>query len=280
MAVRGLSENWLFKFCGDLHWQEITRHSGVQSHEIVSDTGDRIYASFVAIRSRYAKPVGMIGENEIVDFGVTVDQFGAAVVRSRQEGVSRGSNVISIEMITKFVSRARDGSNELRRASFRPHAQSPLTELDVPPPLMRDFQAVRDGAGYAIDVPGADAVRMELSSSSQQYTPNPYVDYNGAGLLYFAAYPAIADHLERRIVGKNIDVLGGGDWALGTSTAARDIFYFGNLDLGKDMEAQVHSLEVLDRKELGRSVRLHTTLVEADTKRRLAEIFTVKDIIA
>lgn len=278
MAVRGLSENWLFKSCGDLHWQEISRQYHCPSHELRTESGLRVYASFVAIRARYAQPLSAINENDTLEFAVKVDQFGSAMMRSRQQVLLAEQPAISIEMLTKFVARTHDNSNDLRRASLRLRPVTAVTELDAPPPLLLDFQAVRDGKSYAIPLPEAVTLETQELNTEWRYTPNPYIDYNGAGLLYFAAYPAIADHLERLVVTNLPTPLIAGDWALHASTVARDVFYFGNLDLGCELAAQVRQVELLAGPDGQRYARVHTILAEVGTQRRLAEIYSIKAI--
>src|SRR5690348_4591675 len=118
MAVRGLSENWLFKFCGDRHWNEIASRYGVDPDNFKTPAGDRIYPSFVAIRARYATPLAMIEENQTIAFDIELDRFGSSIIRSRQKGSIAGAPVITLEMITKFVSRVRNNLNDLRPAAF------------------------------------------------------------------------------------------------------------------------------------------------------------------
>jgi hypothetical protein len=46
----GLSENWLSKELGDVHWEQITKALGRASGEITDGEGNRLYASFVRVR--------------------------------------------------------------------------------------------------------------------------------------------------------------------------------------------------------------------------------------
>jgi hypothetical protein len=62
-----------------------------------------------------------------------------------------------------------------------------------------------------------------------------------------------------------------GDWALTASTIERDVFYFGNLDLGREIEGIVHSMGLETD-----AARSHTTLIEAGTERSLSEVYTIK----
>ena len=73
--------------------------------------------------------------------------------------------------------------------------------------------------------------------------PSPYADYNGARLLYFAAYPTLADDAERELVRRLRLWDGSLDWALATSPDKRDVFYYGNLPLGESLVAELLSFE-------------------------------------
>ncbi|MDF1719812.1 MAG: hypothetical protein P1U65_03975 [Minwuia sp.] len=270
MAVKGLSENWLFKHCGDSHWSELSRIFGARSQDFISDSGARIYSSFVAIRGRYAVPLSEIQENTEIDFSVVMDHFGMSILRSRHTGHIDGEPVINMEMLTKFVAREREGSNDLVRASMRPVPVHPIDDMGQPPELVRDFQKVRAGKANEITVPGCATGKPIPTIDPGVYEPNPYTDYNGAGLLYFASYPAISDHMERKAVKLRLDT----DWSLHSGTVQRDIFYFGNLDLGKHIEMKVVGAEFLGAEQ--EFARLDTSMMEAGTDRLLARICTIK----
>jgi probable biosynthetic protein (TIGR04098 family) len=106
------------------------------------------------------------------------------------------------------------------------------------------------------------------------FEPSPYIDYNGAGLLYFAAYPTIADTIERRLIEKHRLADTGRDWAAQSSTIARDVFYYRNLDLGKKLIATLKRFE-----RVGENVILHTLLTSEIDGERLTEIITAKRIL-
>src|SRR5262249_40970589 len=50
MAISGLSEAWLFKEMGDIHWHLITRNLGTSSSQLRDGEGHRLYATFTRIR--------------------------------------------------------------------------------------------------------------------------------------------------------------------------------------------------------------------------------------
>jgi probable biosynthetic protein (TIGR04098 family) len=106
------------------------------------------------------------------------------------------------------------------------------------------------------------------------FEPSPYIDYNGAGLLYFAAYPTIADTIERRLIRRHHLADTARDWAAQSSTIARDVFYYRNLDLGKTLIA---TLKRFDR--VGENVILDTLLADEADGAPLAEIITAKRLL-
>src|SRR6202000_3426587 len=96
-----------------------------------------------------------------------------------------------------------------------------------------DWPVDDDFCGPPLAAPGAPLGRW-------RHEPSPYADYNGAGLLYFAAYPTIADTAERRLVAElALSPRPQIDWALATSTVRRDIFFTANLPLGEALFAEL-----------------------------------------
>lgn len=270
MAVRGLSENWLFKFCGDRHWHELSRLFGTRSQDFVSEEGERIYSSFVAIRGRYAIPLSKIEENTEITFSIEMDHFGMSLLRSRQTGMIDGAPALQMEMLTKFVAREKAGSNALVRSSMRPVPVLPISEMQTPPKLLRDFQQVRSEKPYVLEADGRGVSGKIRTEATLPYLPNPYTDYNGAGLLYFASFPSICDCMERRAIRQDF----GSDWSLVSGTIKRDIFYFGNLDLGDAIEVQISKADLLGGEP--DLAGFDTTMREDATKRLLARVFTLK----
>jgi probable biosynthetic protein (TIGR04098 family) len=46
----GLSEHWLLKELGDMHWSLITAGLGTTSDKVTDSAGERLYAAFVRLR--------------------------------------------------------------------------------------------------------------------------------------------------------------------------------------------------------------------------------------
>src|SRR6202034_2660287 len=67
MAASGLSESWLFKELGDMHWNVLAKGLGSPSHKLQDSSGERIYATFTRIQVVYSTPLTQYRENERID---------------------------------------------------------------------------------------------------------------------------------------------------------------------------------------------------------------------
>lgn len=274
----GLSENWLFKHCGEMHWDYLCAAmgvGGVNSEQMRDDLGKRLYPTFVAIRGRYEKPLSAVCMDERLHTSVKLNHFGRAffqgIVTLRNDAAR-----FDLEMLTTFVARNREGLNDLHQSLPASNLAYHCEPLGAPPALLKLSQALRHRDITDYEFLGSQfsllATELDLSAS---YEPSPYIDYNGAGLLYFAAYPTIADTLERQLIIRHELMEGARDWAVRTSTVARDVFYYRNLNLGQRLTA---TLRRFDR--VGENIILHTSLTAERDGAALADIITAKRLLA
>lgn len=273
----GLSENWLFKHCGEMHWDHLCAAigvSGVNSREMRDDAGNRLYPTFVAIKGRYATPLCKVRMDQHFQTTVKLNHFGRAFFHSTIAFKNEEAR-FDLEMLTTFVARYRDGLNDLHQSLPSPNLGYNSSPLNSPPPLLKLSQGLRHGEiryydffGHHFSSPEND-LNLQISCE-----PSPYIDYNGAGLLYFAAYPTIADTLERQLINSHELMEGAGDWAVRTSTIARDVFYYRNLNLGQRLTATLRRFD-----SVRENVILHTVLTAESDGAALADIFTAKRLI-
>lgn len=273
----GLSENWLFRHCGDLHWQQLFQGFGIEgidSRLMRDDVGDQLYPTFVAIRCRYNIPLAAVRTGDRFTSLITMARFGLRFYNSDirfENGVAR----FRLDMMTTFAARDEEGRNALRKSVPVASQLSKIPTLDASPAVLKLAQAFRHGDLKQYEMMG-NVIPLDpgMDELSGYYEPSPYLDYNGAGLLYFAAYPTIADTVERRIIRENKLFEGGRDWALATSTIGRDLFYHRNLDIGDSILAKMRWFE---RK--GREFVIHTALCSARDGGCIADVFTVKRVL-
>jgi probable biosynthetic protein (TIGR04098 family) len=269
MDASGLSESWLFKHCGDQHWRHLCDVLGAESHELKNRDGHRLYPVFVAVSARYSQPLSAARENERYRTSSELSHFGRGIFRS--EVVFESDDLrCALEMITTFTRRRQAGANDLSASA--PAAGWPYRcrALASRPELLAQRLGVAHGdpvyhcAGHAFDLQREDRDRFAV------FEPSPYVDYNGLGLLYFAAYPAIVETQARSILKTAGFDTGGQDWVQFASTIARDVHYHRNLAMGVPMRVTINSA----RRENGH-ILLHTRASDPDGS-PLADVVTVK----
>lgn len=262
----GLSEGWLFRHAGDLHWDAISERLGVASDDIRGEDLQRLYPTVVALRARYSAPLSTARENDLFDGNVEMVPCGGACAHGRVSAAV-GSNRLSIELVTTFAARQPDGSMRMALPAARLAARwepgSAPSRLALLARAARRRQPLADSfAGPSLDPPGPALGRV-------RHQPSPYADYNGARLLYFAAYPTIADTVERQVVTELGLVSRRTDWALATSPIARDVFYYGNLPLGDALLVDILAFDLMDD-----GVKTRVRLRRARDGGRIADVIT------
>ncbi len=275
MDVAGLSEGWLFRHCGHLHWRALCEALGKRSHELTDDRQRRLYPVFVAVSARYDRPLSSIGENDELRSAVELEHYGRAFYRS-QVKVGNAAGAFRLEMITTFAARERGAENDLFRTTPAGVARVSLPALRSVPELLTARQAIQRGAREQHVLAGHSVPLGRVPAAPQLvYEPSPYAHFNGVGLLYFAAYPTLVDTLERKLVEgtglRPADV----DWALAASTVARDVFYYRNLDLGQRLVATLNRAQ-----RLADGYALHCILSREHDGQVVAEVVTIKRQVA
>jgi len=278
-----LSERWIFKEAGDLHWKMLTSDLGVPSGELADEAGERLYASFVRFRMESTVPLGAYAENETLAASGVLSRFGDK--RFFSEVTFTGARgTIKVEMGTVFVTRRTDNKSlsratpqQLGRAKSKIHATVPA--------LGQGYQRVKrlalEGAPPAdgrplIELAGEPFDCAENATDVVPYEVNPFYDFNGASLLYFASYPRIHDVCERALLNPRLAragrVNGAADSAFVLKPVARDISYFGNADAGDRLSFRLRKMEAV-----GRRLKVWSTLSREEDGGRIADLFTVKE---
>jgi probable biosynthetic protein (TIGR04098 family) len=255
MAMGGLSESWLFKELGDLHWTMLMDGLGVRSSELLDGTGDRLYATFTRLRIVSSAAISSFAENEEVALKGEIARHGAGLYFS--EMVMTGhAKTLRASVMSTFSKRAVVTSNTgLLKGQPTLRPDCPIPVLDAMPSFGLGYQARRSSPPVE--------VLFECP-----YEILPVHDINGVGLLYFAAYPAISDICEQRFIGQ------GARWAARASMAQRDVFYFANCDIGDQLVYRAHS-----RKDLGTEVEIESSISRASDGKLMAVLVTRKELV-
>lgn len=258
LAYTGLSENWLLKECGHLHWMGLAGLSGKIQPDFHDENGHKSYAAFTAVRIASSN-LNHINENQPFTIVSQVSRSGQARHFSMHEVQTKTGQIAHIQMLSTFVFRREAGNNQtVTRASFvNSSSTEPLKESNS---LMEECRKIRTGDWVE---------HMGLKRSCQNtireitFLPCPEQDFNGANFLYFASFQAYVDRAiwawsDNRSI-KNLPQL-----------ANRDLFFYGNINVGDSLNIRL-SAEKTDGM-------YHTYWCEIYTgdNQKIADVFTQK----
>jgi len=250
MALGGLSEHWLFKELGDMHWGMLTKAFACPSHLLRDDEGQRIYATFTRIRLESTCPIADFEENEPLDLEISMSRHGAGMFFG-DAAVNGRSGSIQAKLMSSF-SKFGQGSSNMNLLKGLPTIPS-----DFPIPAVSGFPAF--GQDYR-------ARRAQVLSSAIfecEYELIPAYDINGVGLLYFAAYPIINDICAARHGGRSV--------MTDFSTVRRDVFYFGNSDPNETLLYRLHEWHADDD-----SIDMAASICRKSDRNVIAHVLTGK----
>lgn len=241
MAAGGLSESWLMKTLGDLHWRLIGKAVGARPSEIRDSLGNRLYPTFTRVRLVASSPLALFEEDEQLRFRAALSRFGPGLFFADISVEGECGRTIEAQLMSSFALRNGDGNRALLRA------HPTLPEPCAPPALtaMPPF-----GLLYHQKRQTRDAAKPILGRCAYEIVP--HYDINGVGLLYYAAYPMIADFCQMRFSGS------GPRGAVAASIIERDICYFANADIEAALEWRLH------RDEAGDGLATEASIVRDD----------------
>src|SRR5262249_18297709 len=79
MALGGLSELWLFKELGDLHWSLITHGLRTPPSRLKDAGGNRLYATFTRLQLSSNAGLAAYAENETLTIDAEMSRYGAGI---------------------------------------------------------------------------------------------------------------------------------------------------------------------------------------------------------
>jgi len=270
MAVEALSENWLLKELGNLHWEMICNGLHTKSFDLKNDTGNRLYATFVRIRIRCAGSLKSFRENDHVELSGNINRFGNSMYFS-EIGFESADSKINAELMTTFS--IRDAVDNTRLAKSEPDvAVNDVEKLKKFPAFGNEYRLVKKG--ILKELKHEDLV-FEVSDEIKfetEYELNPYYDLNGVNLLYFAAYPIINDVCEARFFNKKTPKK---RWEQNYYTSYKDILYYANCNIDDRIIYQMNDYKTINDNE---DMLISSTLRRKSDGAIIARIFSVKKI--
>ncbi|MFD3806988.1 beta-ketoacyl synthase N-terminal-like domain-containing protein [Streptomyces sp. NPDC058619] len=259
LSVGGLSENWLLREAGDLHWSLIGEHFGLPVAELADAYGERLLPAFTRARLTAADSLRFFTEHDEGELTGTLARLDEHAFVSDIRFATPTTSV-DVRLLTSFV--RRGPGNWLVPGTPRNEGRGPVADASAE---HRHFQ----GEFRALTQQEPDGATGLYTDT---YELNPFADVNAAGLLYFASYPHINDRGERKYVRS---VVPGGEWAVDAVTLSRDIVYLGNCGLA---DAVRYRLDGCRRESEDRVVLTSSLLRERDG-RTLARLETVKRLV-
>jgi acyl carrier protein len=265
MANSALSENWLLKEIGDMHWQLLSDGLEQKSSEFQDDIGNRLYATFIRIDYSLSR-LNFFQENEIIHFTYEIKRFGNNTYLSTAEGVC-DDKFIHARSMTSFSQRESGDNSKISKTNPQEKINH-IEELGSTPQFLNEYRLLRKGLLKEIQVNNFCFCLKDTVIESSCYTLNPYYDINGVGLLYFASYPIIADKCLRDFVNKKDEKI-----KPEYHTVYRDIFYFSNCNSADQVLFKLNTIDYLENNKLAISCSLYR---QSDNV-LMAKIFTIKE---
>lgn len=224
MAAGGLSESWLFKEIGDLHWSQISKGLGIPSSQVRDAAGDRLLATFTRVQVESAVPLTAYAENEPIAIEGKISRYGAAMFFN-DASLSGEGKLTRVRVMSSFSKFGQTAMN----ISLQP--AQPVIPSDCAIPVLAALPE------FAEDYRWRRSALLATPLFECEYSIAPCYDINGVGLLYFAAYPMINDICAGRYAGRSY-----ADF----STVRRDVFYFANCAADDTVIYRIHQWNAAD----------------------------------
>jgi len=272
MVLSGISENWLFKEIGDLHWSIICDGLGSDSHEMLDELGNRLYATFVRVRIISNVNLQNFKENDTINMTSESVRFGKSIYVS-DVGIISDLKHIDASLMTTFT--LREGSDNQKLTKSQPFnvKNNRIKNAETIPGFCKESVLMRKNEKYKVSLINEDFSIVEDFIYENEYRINPFQDLNGVNLLYFASYPTISDYCESGYFNSSKSI--NNRWELGTSTIARDIFYYANCNIDDSLIYRLHNFENIGEER----VKLNSSLMRKSDGKKMAQIFSIKEFV-
>ncbi|WP_459212978.1 SDR family NAD(P)-dependent oxidoreductase [Aquimarina rhabdastrellae] len=288
MLWDGLSENWLMKELGDVHWTMISKGLGAESGQLFDSNGNRLYASFVRIKWESDSCLGKFTENEELKIESELSRYGNKMFFSKGQ-VLGDDKKMRTELMTVFSSRNSGNNQKLEKGAPLNVNHKNIIVHDKLPKVAKDFFKVKscffqsdkneenkEGSKITLNKESFDIILDDKPLFQKRYQIDSYEDINGVGLLYFASYPKISDKCELNFIHeKYIGEIDNYNWAKDSFTIARDIHYFANANADEQLIYNLDHFSFLDKN----TVKLSSSLVREKDGMLMAKIFTIKKVL-
>jgi probable biosynthetic protein (TIGR04099 family) len=267
LSIGGLSENWLLKECGHMHWLRLALRFGLDAPDFQDTSGRPVHAAFTALRLSDAR-LDQVSINARLDIRTSLRMLSKTEAVSTHVLMSEDVFIGRLELISVFVARARKLDNRsVARAHPMLHCAHPdgtdaLDGSDIGNALNGASHDFRKGH-WDVHWGFRRAEARELQSFSVR--PCPLSDFNGAGFLYFANFQTFVDRAQWHWEAHSQTI---------RRTVLREIFYGGNINVGESLGIVLCGL---DRETQSKTDTFENTwcrIIRDADGRVLADVFT------
>ena len=244
LTPSGLSENWLLKELGHRHWLMLARAAGMENADFRDREGREVYAAISAISMR-GMNLRQIRANDVLSISSAIRRLSRTQIWSRHVLTIQQRSVGSVELLSTFVGRMREGDNHsITRVALDclPDMDSRATSRLGSLAAAIRSDSVSDHFGFSLN--------RSCHRARKTVEPDETRDFNGAGLLYFSSFPSIADSTVRAEFGTN---------AMRLADFDRDVFYAGNINIGDRLD-----VELVEAQTIAESCAFHARIRRQD----------------
>jgi len=210
----GLSESWLQKTCGEIHWRGLAESLGRPAEEWADAAGQRVYAAFGLVRLSQGR-LELAREGQCLQLQSCMAPVGRSQAWSQHRLQAADGHLGTLEMLSVFVGRGDDGSNRsVRRVAMREPGRETSPEARALVDHARALRLHRSAAAWRTGGPVL------------AFMPCPRGDFNGAGLVYFPSFTVWSDRA----------LFSWGRLAATDRVTGRECLFLGNQDIGQPVE--------------------------------------------
>lgn len=173
LDIFGLSESFLLRLSGHLHWQTLAALYRKPSRDWTDQEGRPIYASFIYSRVTYAGDHrGALDDVARAQCSIVGSQGLSLCTETRI--LIDAAEIATVTLLSAFARRQESGRNVLVRPDLRADTHLPNVHANTIRSVKERRAALKENGQCAGEI--------------MNFTPSPNLDFNNAKFLYFVAY--------------------------------------------------------------------------------------------
>lgn len=110
MALGGLSETFLLKELGDLHWSLLAKAFGTPTEAFLDSEGNRLYATFARVRWWSTHPLSSFEEGDELEVSSTLHRAGNRLFVSKVVATTSRGAKLQATLLSTFAKRNASGA--------------------------------------------------------------------------------------------------------------------------------------------------------------------------